>query len=119
MCVVNLLQADQETEWKFVRSKLYMEYIKADGTLPVPLNLVPTPRTLSRMFRHCFGCGSDAVTKHEDEETYMGINGGGRLLTNKVLYIVVHVHAYWYLRVPLYYIKGLLGSFHSNLSNWR
>lgn len=32
-----------DIEWKFTKSKLYMDYIKEGFTLPVPLNLIPTP----------------------------------------------------------------------------
>ena len=38
-----ILQHHSDIEWKFARSKLYMEYIKEGFTLPVPLNLLPTP----------------------------------------------------------------------------
>lgn len=33
-----------DVEWKFARSKLYMEFIKEGDELPVPLNLLPTPK---------------------------------------------------------------------------
>jgi len=39
-------QTDQDIEWKFVRSKLYMEYIQQRSPLPVPFNLVPTPHSV-------------------------------------------------------------------------
>jgi len=38
-------QTDQDIEWKFVRSKLYMEYIRQGSPLPVPFNIVPTPHS--------------------------------------------------------------------------
>ncbi|OWF36590.1 Short transient receptor potential channel 7 [Mizuhopecten yessoensis] len=39
-----IIQGEADTEWKFARSKLYMEYIKDDATLPIPFNIVPTPK---------------------------------------------------------------------------
>ncbi|KAI3381524.1 hypothetical protein SNEBB_008688, partial [Seison nebaliae] len=39
------IQGDADVEWKFARSKLYMEYIKAGATLPVPMNIIPTPKS--------------------------------------------------------------------------
>ncbi|RNA14453.1 short transient receptor potential channel 2-like [Brachionus plicatilis] len=41
--VKNKQNHHSDIEWKFARSKLYMEYIKERFTLPVPLNLIPTP----------------------------------------------------------------------------
>lgn len=33
-------------EWKFSRSALYMDFLKPGTTLPVPLNLVPSPKSI-------------------------------------------------------------------------
>ena len=35
-----------DIEWKFAKSKLYIQYIKEGFTLPVPLNLIPTPNAV-------------------------------------------------------------------------
>jgi len=35
-------------EWKFARTKLWMTYIDESSTLPVPFNMLPTPKN----FRH-------------------------------------------------------------------
>jgi hypothetical protein len=32
-------------EWKFSRSKLFMEFIQGGATLPVPFNIIPTPKS--------------------------------------------------------------------------
>jgi hypothetical protein len=37
------MKQQTDTEWKFARSKLYMQYINDGGTLAVPFNLVPIP----------------------------------------------------------------------------
>ncbi|RNA03569.1 Short transient receptor potential channel 6 [Brachionus plicatilis] len=42
---------ESDIEWKFARSKLYMEYIKDGGTLPVPINIIPTPKSIFYMFK--------------------------------------------------------------------
>ena len=36
-------------EWKFARSQLYMEYIQAGSTLPVPYNVIPSPKSIYRV----------------------------------------------------------------------
>lgn len=49
-----ILQHHSDIEWKFARSKLYMEYIKEGFTLPVPLNLLPTPVATYNSVKKCF-----------------------------------------------------------------
>jgi hypothetical protein len=50
-------QAEADTEWKFARTKLYMDYVTGEATLPVPFNIVPSPKTflhfLGRLCRAC------------------------------------------------------------------
>ena len=48
------LQEDQDTEWKFSRSKIYMDYIKEGATLPVPLNLLPSFECISEYCCCCY-----------------------------------------------------------------
>ena len=33
-------------EWKFARAKLWFSYFEEGRTIPVPFNLVPSPKTL-------------------------------------------------------------------------
>ncbi|KAK3600930.1 hypothetical protein CHS0354_004139 [Potamilus streckersoni] len=58
-----IIQEESDTEWKFARSKLYMEYIKDDSTLPIPFNVIPTPKTVYYMFRSIYG----HCKKHDPE----------------------------------------------------
>ena len=52
------LQEEEDTEWKFARTKMYMEYIKDGSTLCVPLNLVPTWKAAYHGMRDfCRKCG--------------------------------------------------------------
>ncbi|XP_077977237.1 short transient receptor potential channel 4-like [Glandiceps talaboti] len=37
---------NSDTEWKFARSELWMDYFKDGATLPPPFNMVPTPHTI-------------------------------------------------------------------------
>lgn len=37
------IQEDADVEWKFARTRLYMEFIKDGSTLPIPFNIIPTP----------------------------------------------------------------------------
>ncbi|XP_071173975.1 short transient receptor potential channel 7-like [Mytilus edulis] len=58
-----IIQEEADTEWKFARTKLYMEYIRDDATLPIPFNIVPTPKALLRIFQ--FFCKSCCPQKSE------------------------------------------------------
>lgn len=40
------LQNDADVEWKFARSKLYLSYFREGLTLPVPFNIIPTPKSI-------------------------------------------------------------------------
>ncbi len=33
-------------EWKFARTQLWMNYIEKDTMLPVPFNMIPTPKSV-------------------------------------------------------------------------
>ncbi|KAL3860515.1 hypothetical protein ACJMK2_010634 [Sinanodonta woodiana] len=46
-----LIQEEADTEWKFARSKLCMEYIKEGSTLPIPFNIIPTPKTICKLLK--------------------------------------------------------------------
>ncbi|NXD69113.1 TRPC6 protein, partial [Eolophus roseicapillus] len=43
---VSVLQDDADVEWKFARAKLWFSYFEEGRTLPVPFNLVPSPKSL-------------------------------------------------------------------------
>lgn len=40
-----------DIQWKFSRTKLYMEYIKEASVLPIPLNIIPTPALMFAYIR--------------------------------------------------------------------
>nr|XP_023955348.1 short transient receptor potential channel 6 isoform X3 [Chrysemys picta bellii] len=40
------IEDDADVEWKFARAKLWFSYFEEGRTLPVPFNLVPTPKSL-------------------------------------------------------------------------
>ncbi|CAF0791800.1 unnamed protein product [Adineta ricciae] len=67
----NLTKQQALNRWKFARAKLYMKYISKDpDVLPVPLNLVPTPKHLLTLFRKK---SSSRITKQttRTRETYL------------------------------------------------
>uniref|UniRef100_A0A3B4V6G6 Transient receptor potential cation channel, subfamily C, member 6b n=1 Tax=Seriola dumerili TaxID=41447 RepID=A0A3B4V6G6_SERDU len=40
------IEDDADVEWKFARAKLWFSYFEYGGTLPVPFNLVPSPKSV-------------------------------------------------------------------------
>ncbi|CAM2095509.1 unnamed protein product [Caretta caretta] len=48
------IENDADVEWKFARSKLYLSYFREGLTLPVPFNIVPTPKSLFYAVRGIF-----------------------------------------------------------------
>ncbi|XP_031645300.1 short transient receptor potential channel 6 isoform X2 [Oncorhynchus kisutch] len=40
------IEDDADVEWKFARAKLWFSYFEEGGTLPVPFNLVPSPKSI-------------------------------------------------------------------------
>lgn len=43
------LQDDADVEWKFARAKLWLSYFDHGGALPVPFNLVPSPKSVASL----------------------------------------------------------------------
>ena len=63
------LQGDCDVEWKFARTRLWMNYIDVGNTLPVPFNMIPTPKSMRSLYRAVRAL----ITKNKDD-----INGRER-----------------------------------------
>ena len=44
-------QENADQEWKFARSRLWMDFFEHEGFLPAPLNLLPTPLGVYEFFK--------------------------------------------------------------------
>ncbi|XP_052674210.1 short transient receptor potential channel 7-like [Crassostrea angulata] len=62
------IQEEADTEWKFARSKIYMEFIKNNGELPVPFNIFPTPRSICRLFASCCCKNEESATTQDFDD---------------------------------------------------
>jgi len=49
---VSSSQDDADVEWKFARSKLYLSYFREGLTMPVPFNIIPSPKALFYVLRY-------------------------------------------------------------------
>ncbi|KAH0625343.1 hypothetical protein JD844_033870 [Phrynosoma platyrhinos] len=45
------IENDADVEWKFARSKLYLSFFREGLTLPVPFNIIPTPKSVFYVIR--------------------------------------------------------------------
>nr|XP_023020264.1 transient receptor potential-gamma protein-like [Leptinotarsa decemlineata] len=66
-----LISERADSEWKFARSKLWISYFEEGGTVPVPFNIIPTPKSLwyiIEWIRRKF-CGYSRAAKKEHMRT--------------------------------------------------
>ena len=53
-------------EWKFSRSKLWMSYFDELGTVPPPFNIIPSPKSIYRIFKWIlYSCKEDMGKKYK------------------------------------------------------
>eukprot|EP00057_Strongylocentrotus_purpuratus_P008322 XP_011662796.1 PREDICTED: short transient receptor potential channel 3 [Strongylocentrotus purpuratus] len=52
---------DEDVEWKFSRSKLWLSYFEKGATLPVPFNLIPSPKSI---FNNIIVAGYQLIKKN-------------------------------------------------------
>ncbi|KPP71777.1 hypothetical protein Z043_109284, partial [Scleropages formosus] len=45
------IEDDADVEWKFARSKLYLNYFREGLTMPVPFNIIPSPKAAFYLMR--------------------------------------------------------------------
>uniref|UniRef100_A0A7N6BIZ1 Transient receptor ion channel domain-containing protein n=1 Tax=Anabas testudineus TaxID=64144 RepID=A0A7N6BIZ1_ANATE len=63
------IEDDADVEWKFARSKLYLTYFREGLTMPVPFNIIPSPKAafyiIRGIFRRiCCCCSSSSEQKY-------------------------------------------------------
>ncbi|XP_064635517.1 short transient receptor potential channel 7-like isoform X2 [Lineus longissimus] len=65
------IRADEDTEWKFARAKLWLSYFDEGTTLPIPFNIIPTPKSFYKLFmkikRLCCVKSDDPTKEHSSE----------------------------------------------------
>ncbi|XP_014666841.1 PREDICTED: short transient receptor potential channel 7-like isoform X1 [Priapulus caudatus] len=59
------IQNDEDVEWKFARSKLWINFIEDGDTLPVPYNIIPNPKWL---MRYLYACAKKIQSSTDSEE---------------------------------------------------
>ncbi|XP_059164001.1 uncharacterized protein LOC131946958 [Physella acuta] len=59
------IQKSEDSEWKFARAKLWISFIEQGTTLPIPFNIIPTPKSILRLFRWFRDCVCCEVDRNE------------------------------------------------------
>nr|AAG29950.1 transient receptor potential channel 2-alpha [Mus musculus] len=77
------IEDDADVEWKFARSKLYLSYFREGLTLPVPFNILPSPKAAFYLVRRIFRflcCGSSCCKAKKSDYPPIGTftNPGAR-----------------------------------------
>ncbi|KAM6960530.1 short transient receptor potential channel 2 [Aplochiton taeniatus] len=68
------IEDDADVEWKFARSKLYLSYFREGSTIPVPFNVIPSPKSLFYLLRRIFcGCGKKKVQRYPPSSSMSNI----------------------------------------------
>ncbi|XP_012943366.1 uncharacterized protein LOC101855595, partial [Aplysia californica] len=71
------IQTDCDVEWKFARTKLWLNYMDDGSTLPVPFNMIPTPKSFLygwTAVKDALGPGNNVVdySKHK-RQTFLKV----------------------------------------------
>ncbi|XP_042355964.1 LOW QUALITY PROTEIN: short transient receptor potential channel 6a [Plectropomus leopardus] len=74
------IEDDADVEWKFARAKLWFSYFEEGRTLPVPFNLVPSPKSMLGMATAIRSLLLQFVAGHSEEKTETQLNqlGGSK-----------------------------------------
>ncbi|XP_062261956.1 short transient receptor potential channel 6a [Platichthys flesus] len=68
------IEDDADVEWKFARAKLWFSYFEEGRTLPVPFNLVPSPKSMLGMGKGIKTLLLYYVAGHREEEPESQLN---------------------------------------------
>ncbi|XP_037124772.1 short transient receptor potential channel 6a isoform X2 [Syngnathus acus] len=74
------IEDDADVEWKFARAKLWFSYFEEGRTLPVPFNLVPSPKSLLGLSKGVKSLVLQYVRGQKEDklETQLDKMGGGK-----------------------------------------
>ncbi|XP_057677911.1 short transient receptor potential channel 6a [Corythoichthys intestinalis] len=74
------IEDDADVEWKFARAKLWFSYFEEGRTLPVPFNLVPSPKSMLGLSKGVKSLVLQYIRGHNEEkhETQLDKMGEGK-----------------------------------------
>ena len=62
------IQEHTDTEWKFSRARLYMDFIKKGSNLPIPFNILPSIINVFQFFYDLIRNRCEITTGDDDEQ---------------------------------------------------
>lgn len=65
-----MLQGQADTEWKFARTKLWIDCFEKTSTLPSPYNILPNRNTFEGIFK-CFRKGALDENQNKTNVRYL------------------------------------------------
>uniref|UniRef100_A0A4W6D7Z6 Transient receptor potential cation channel, subfamily C, member 6a n=1 Tax=Lates calcarifer TaxID=8187 RepID=A0A4W6D7Z6_LATCA len=68
------IEDDADVEWKFARAKLWFSYFEEGRTLPVPFNLVPSPKSMLGLATCVKSLLLQHMAGHSEEKTETQLN---------------------------------------------
>ncbi|MEQ2267369.1 Short transient receptor putative channel 6, partial [Xenotaenia resolanae] len=72
------IEDDADVEWKFARAKLWFSYFEEGRTLPVPFNLVPSPKSMLGLATAIKSTLLYVVHRHSEKKTETQLNQLGK-----------------------------------------
>lgn len=99
------VQDDADVEWKFARAKLWFSYFEEGRTLPVPFNLVPSPKSLfylllklKKWISKLFRCHKKGFQEDTEMNKVIGLD-------NCLLYFKMLLLFYFFLKCVLFFFR--------------
>ncbi|KPP61079.1 transient receptor potential cation channel subfamily c member 2a-like, partial [Scleropages formosus] len=85
------IEDDADVEWKFARSKLYLSYFREGLTMPVPFNIIPSPKSLVYLLRGivkqlCCCCNVSKPPDYPPIASMSNLSRNGKLEESRVPY---------------------------------
>uniref|UniRef100_A0A3Q0R401 Transient receptor potential cation channel, subfamily C, member 6a n=1 Tax=Amphilophus citrinellus TaxID=61819 RepID=A0A3Q0R401_AMPCI len=100
------IEDDADVEWKFARAKLWFSYFEEGRTLPVPFNLVPSPKSMAGLATAIKALLLQLVEGHNEEKTETQLN---QVSHNTEVHYILHLSfpffLYWLQKIMKRLIK--------------
>uniref|UniRef100_A0A668ATU5 Transient receptor potential cation channel subfamily C member 2b n=1 Tax=Myripristis murdjan TaxID=586833 RepID=A0A668ATU5_9TELE len=93
------IEDDADVEWKFARSKLYLSYFREGLTMPVPFNIIPSPKAIFYIIRgifrnFCCCCNLNSGPEYPPITSLVSLCGGDSQSPYRQQVISALVHRY-------------------------
>uniref|UniRef100_A0A7N6B9I2 Transient receptor ion channel domain-containing protein n=1 Tax=Anabas testudineus TaxID=64144 RepID=A0A7N6B9I2_ANATE len=101
------IEDDADVEWKFARAKLWFSYFEEGRTLPVPFNLVPSPKSILGLVTGIRSLLLEYVSGHSEEKNETQLNQEGLFFSiyNFSIGVLITVHFHWLQKIMKRLIK--------------